>query len=64
MWEGMMVLSWSVLLTDIVPLLSRVTTEFSVFEGCAGYLEYLFGKSYRKSDRACLHWLQKDVQPR
>src|SRR5260221_3184743 len=27
MWEGMMLLSWSVLLTGIVPLLSRVTTE-------------------------------------
>ena len=26
MWEGMMLLSWSVLLTGIVPLLSRVTT--------------------------------------
>jgi hypothetical protein len=29
MWEGMMLLSWSVLLTGIVPLLSRVTTEKS-----------------------------------
>src|SRR5258708_24418287 len=27
MWEGMMLLSWSVLLTGIVPLLSRVTTH-------------------------------------
>jgi hypothetical protein len=28
MWEGMMLLSWSVLLTGILPLLSRVTTAF------------------------------------
>jgi len=27
LWEGMMLLSWSVLLTGIVPLLSRVTTS-------------------------------------
>jgi hypothetical protein len=27
MWEGMMLLSWSVLLTGILPLLSRVTTQ-------------------------------------
>jgi Amino acid kinase family len=31
---------------------------------CTGYLAHLFGKSHRKSDRACLHWLQKDVRLR
>ena len=31
---------------------------------CTGYLVHLFMKSHCKSERACLHWLQKDVQLR
>jgi hypothetical protein len=30
---------------------------------CNGYLVHLFGKSYRKSDRAYFHSMQIDVQP-
>jgi hypothetical protein len=32
-------------------------------DGCTGYLAHLFGKSYRKGERACLHSLHTDVQP-
>jgi hypothetical protein len=31
---------------------------------CTGYLGHLFGKNHCKSERAYLHWLQKDVQLR
>ncbi len=47
-----------------VLLLSLVAFAFVAVHPCTGYLEYPFGKSQCKSDRACLHWLQKDMQPR
>jgi transposase-like protein len=43
--------------------LRGLTRTFGVSR-CTGYLEYPFGKSQCKSDRACLHWLQYDMQPR
>src|SRR6266568_2446013 len=43
-------------------LLDADTEVFLLMNSRTGYLAHLFGKSHHKSDRAYLHWLQKDVQ--